>query len=182
MGTQDRRGNEWIIFAELTPGESNNGAQEKVEVVNTVGVWINEVFSNNQDEQSQTWDDTKDFIELYNATDQDIDISGFSLNDDALKEEKRYTFPGGTIIEAKSFLTVDVYKENTDGPIFGLGKGGDKVFLFDTAGNVVDEVVTPEFGDTDIHSTGRKTDGGSEIVVFTEISKNASNNGKAIKE
>lgn len=173
--------NEWVIFTELTKGKSNNGAKEKTEIVNNVGVYVNEVFTNNQDVKSKDWDDTKDFVELYNATDKDVDLSGFSLNDDAMKEEKRYIIPEGTVIKAKSFLTFDVYKGNTNGPVFGLGKGGDKVFLYDKNKNTVDEITTPEFADNEVYSLGRKTDGGSEVVVFTEVSKNASNNGHATK-
>lgn len=171
---------EWVIFAETTKGKSNNGAKEKSVLNNAYGVYVNEVFTNNQDadDPKTAWDESKDFIELYNATDKDVDISGFSLNDDAMKEEKRYTFPAGTIVKAKSFLTLDVYKGNTNGPVFGLGKGGDKVMFFDKNKTKFEEVSTPEFGDTDIRSYGRATDGGSELKVFSEISKNASNNGK----
>lgn len=172
---------EWVIFAELTEGKSNNGAEEKEKAENTLGVYVNEVFTNNQDAQTAAWDDTKDFIELYNATDEDIDLGGCSLLDDKMDEEDRYTFPNGTVIKAKGFLTFDVDKDNADGPAFGLGKGGDKVLLYNRDKVLVDEVVTPEFDDTEIYSVGRKTDGGEEIVVFTEVSKNASNNGKATK-
>lgn len=172
---------DWVIFAELTRGTSNNGAAEKQEVVNNVGVYINEVFTNDQDAQVSVWDDTKDFIELYNATGKDVDLSGFSLLDDKMDEEDRYTFPAGTVIKAHSFLTLDVYKKNPNGPAFGLGKGGDKVFLFNAQKVVIDELVTGSFEDNEIYSTGRKTDGGSEIVVFTQVSKNASNNGKSVK-
>ena len=172
---------EWVIFAELTPGKTNDGAAEKQEVVNTSGVYINEVFTNDQDEQTADWDDTKDFIELYNATDEDIDLGGFSLYDDKREEEDKYTFPAGTVIPARSFLTLDVYKKNTEGPAFGLGKGGDAVFLYNAEGVLVDELETGDFEDNEIYSTGRKTDGGAEVVVFTEVSKNASNNGKAEK-
>ena len=51
------------------------------------------------------------------------------------------------------------------------------MFLWNTQGVLVDEVETPEFADNEIYSTGRKTDGSPEVVVFTEVSKNASNNG-----
>lgn len=173
---------EWVIFAELTEGKSNDGAKEKEKAENTLGVYVNEVFTNNQDAQTADWDDTKDFIELYNATDEDIDLGGCSLLDDKMDEEDRYTFPSGTVIKAKGFLTFDVDKNNTNGPAFGLGKGGDKVLLYNRDKVLVDEMVTPEFGDTEIHSVGRKTDGGEEIVVFSEVSKNASNNGKAVVE
>lgn len=173
---------EWVIFAELTKGTSNNGAQEKQEVINTTGVFINEVFTNNQDTQNSSWDDTKDFIEFFNSTDKDVDLGGYSILDDKMDEEDRYTFPNGTIIKAKSFLTLNVDKKATDGPTFGLGKGGDKVLFYNKDKKLIDEMVTGDFEDNEIYSTGRKTDGSSEIVVFTEVSKNASNNGKSIKQ
>lgn len=172
---------EWVIFAELTPGETNNGAEEKQEVVNTSGVYINEVFTNDQDEQTASWDDTKDFIEFYNATDKDIDMAGFTIYDDKREEDSKYVFPSNTVIRAHSFLTFDVYKDNISGPALGLGKGGDAVYLYDAEGVLVDVLETGDFEDEEIYSTGRKTDGGSEIVIFTEVSKNASNNGKAEK-
>ena len=172
---------EWVIFSQLTPGETNDGTPEREEVVNTSGVYINEIFTNDQDEQTTDWDDTKDFVEFYNATDQDIDMAGFTIYDDKLEEDSKYTFPANTIIKAHSFLTFDVYKDNTDGPALGLGKGGDAIYLYDADGKLVDRMETGKFEDDEIYSTGRKTDGGAEIVVFTEVSKNASNNGKAEK-
>lgn len=175
-------GSDWYICSTPTKGQSNNGSGETQDNTNAVGVYINEVFTNDQDAQLSSWDDTKDFIELYNATNQDIDLTGFSILDDKMDEKDRYTFPSNTIIKSKSFLTLDVKKNNTNGPSFGLGKGGDKVFLYNKDKVLIDELATGEFQDSEIYSTGRKTDGGSEIVVFTEVSKNASNNGKSIKQ
>lgn len=171
---------QWVIFAQYSQGTANGGEQRQP-VTNTLGLCINEVFTNNQDVQTQPWDDTKDFIELYNSSDNAIDLSGFSLMDDALDPEKQYFFPDGTVIAAKSFLTLDVDKKNTNGPVFGLGKGGDWVFLYDASGRLIAEIEAPAFEDSEVYSVGRRTDGGDEIVVFTEVSKNNSNNGKAIK-
>ena len=172
---------EWVVFSQLTPGGTNDGTPEREEVVNTSGVYINEVFTNDQDNQTADWDDTKDFVEFYNATDEDIDMAGFTIYDDKREEDSKYTFPANTVIKAHSFLTFDVYKDNTDGPAMGLGKGGDAIFLYNADGVLVDVMETGDFEDDEIYSTGRKTDGGAEIVVFTEVSKNASNNGKAEK-
>lgn len=172
---------EWVIFAELTPGESNDGTPERQEVVNTSGVYINEIFTNDQDEQTMAWNDSRDFVEFYNATDEDVDLGGFSIYDDKREEDSKYTFPAGTVIAARSFLTLDVYKDNVDGPAFGLGKGGDAIYLYNADGVLVDMMETGDFDDNEIYSTGRRTDGGDEIVVFTEVSKDASNNGKAVK-
>ena len=62
-----------------------------------------------------------------------------------------------------------------------MGNGGDAIFLYNADGVLVDVMETGDFEDDEIYSTGRKTDGGAEIVVFTEVSKNDSNNGKAEK-
>lgn len=169
---------EWQIFAQYTRGTANKGEARKP-VTNALGLSINEVFTNNQDAQTQTWDDTKDFIELYNSSKVDVDLSGFSLMDDALDEEKRYTFPQETVIKAGGFLTLDVYKKNPSGPVFGLGKGGDWVFLYDKSGKLIAEIEAPALEDNQIYTVGRQPDGSDNVVVFKEASKGSSNNGKA---
>lgn len=169
---------EWQIFAQNTRNADNKG-EVRQPVTNTLGLSINEVFTNNQDTQTQSWDDTKDFIELYNSSSKDVDLSGFSLMDDALDEEKRYTFPQGTVIKAGGFLVLDVYKKNPNGPVFGLGKGGDWVFLYDAAKKLIAEIEIPALEDDQIYTVGRQPDGSNQIVVFKEASKGSSNNGKA---
>ena len=168
----------WVVFATPTKGESNGAASG-----NTLAVCINEVFTNNQDAQTQTgWDDTKDFIELYNATDEAINLGGYSLMDEDLDEEKKYTVPANVVIPAHGYFTVDAGVDDGTGASFGLGKKGDAVYLFDADGNQVDVLEdTGKFEDEEVYSIGRKTDGGAEWVVFTEVSKDASNNGKAEK-
>ncbi|MEL6653292.1 MAG: lamin tail domain-containing protein, partial [Bacteroidota bacterium] len=46
--------------------------------------------------------DSKDWVELYNPTDQDIDLSGWELHD----SENYYRIPDGTQIGAESFLII----------------------------------------------------------------------------
>lgn len=169
---------EWQIFAQYTRGTANQGTARQP-VKNSLGLSINEVFTNNQDTKTMAWDDTKDFIELYNSSRSNIDLSGFSLMDDALDEDKRYTFPQGTVIKAGGFLTLDVYKKNPSGPVFGLGKGGDWVFLYDKNKKLIAEIEIPALGDDQIYTVGRQPDGSDIIKVFKEASKGSSNNGKA---
>lgn len=168
----------WSVTAAPTKGVSNGVAEDE-----PLELYINEVFTNNQDERTAAdWDDTRDFIELYNPTDKDIDLEGFSLNDEDKEEDKKYVFPAGTVILARSFFTVDAGVDDGSGASFGLGRKGDAVYLYDKDGNQIDAIEdTGEFGKDEVYSIGRKTDGASELVVFTEVSKNASNNGKAEK-
>jgi len=138
------------------------------------------------------WDTAKDFIEFYNSNDVEVDVSGWQIPDDSNKaEEEKYVIPEGTKIPAKGFLVYDVYKNNTNGPIFGLGVGGDWVKLY-TKGEPetreqVDIIEIPGFTkDSGLrdngYTYGRYTDGSSELTFFKEASKGASNNGKKILE
>ena len=174
----------WQIFRQYTKGTANTG-EARPEHTNTTGLFINEVYHDNQDEavNGQAWT-TTDFIELYNANDTELDISGWEIYDD--KGDEAYVIPEGTVIQPRSFLTYDVFKENTDGPTFGLGVGGDWVFIYKpNKSELVDSVEIPEFAkDSGMrgqgYTYGRLTDGGDELVIFSEGSKNASNNGRAV--
>ena len=54
-------------------------------------------------------------------------------------------------------------------------------FFYDKKGVLISEMEAPAFEDHEIYSVGRKIDGADKIVVFTEVSKNGSNNNKAVK-
>jgi len=172
---------DWKIFRNGTKGTGNEGPGRE-NFVNKSGLFINEVYTDNSDEFSAPgWDASVDFIEFYNATDQVIDITGYKIYDDKHEDKSSYAFPAGTIVPAKGFFTVDVYKENTSGPSFGLGVGGDWVFLYDSTGEKVDEIEIPSLSkDSGLrdrgYTFGRKPDGSSDLFWFTTATKNSSNN------
>lgn len=85
-------------------------------------VVINEVTSSGTDD-----------IELYNDGSTTIDLTGWTITDDNLTREDRYTFPEGTEIAPGAFLV----RINPDDFAFGLG-GADAVNLFDADGLLVD--------------------------------------------
>ena len=106
-------------------------------------VVINEINYNSSESQ-----DTKDWVELYNTTATDIDISGWMLTDEGY--ESPFIMPRGTIIPAYGYLVVCSNKDkllkywpelkNTIGNFdFGLGKS-DAVRLFDDKGILIDNV------------------------------------------
>ncbi len=101
--------------------------------------------------------DTKDWVELYNTTSAAINLSGWKIcngNSDA------YTIPVGTYIKPYGYLVVcsnqnKMIKLNPDltnfvGDFnFGLKKE-DKIQLFDSEGNLVDEIAyAKSWGDAD---------------------------------
>lgn len=166
---------QWQIFAACTKGETNMGPARQP-VTNDIGLWINEVFTNNQDTENLPWNESVDFIEFYNSADSDIDFGGYVIKDDKGADDESFTVPDGTVIPSKGFLTYDVVKNDPSGPSFGLGKSGDWVFVYAPDGTLVAELEIPAFEDDEILSYGRKTDGGAELVKM-EVTKNASNAG-----
>ncbi|NMA18060.1 MAG: lamin tail domain-containing protein, partial [Clostridiaceae bacterium] len=117
------------------------------------GVVINEVESNNPN--------SNDWVELYNNSTDNVDISGWILSDDKglarLNDETTKPFPAGTIINAGEFLVFDVdavpYK-------FALGKK-DAVNLYDKDKKLVDSIA---YTDHAPDTLGRYPDGTGNFV------------------
>ena len=152
----------WKIFDNPTKGISNSTVidddpdPEPEPVI--LDLFINEVYSSNPD-----------WIELYNASDEEVDISGFILRDDK-GEEEQYVIPAGTKIPAKSYL---VFDEEIDFE-FGLSSSnGDVVALLDVRLSVVDEVTLPPMGMG--KSYGRVADGADEWKIFDIPTKGLDN-------
>ena len=84
-----------------------------VEPSDVQGLFVNEVCSGGTD-----------WIELYNASDETMDLTGYHVQDSKGTDEE-YTFPSGSSIAAKGFL---VLEEGTFE--FGISGGGDERELF----------------------------------------------------
>lgn len=99
-----------------------------------------------------------DYAEIYNNTDQAIDISGWYIldNDPKHKKDSKYTVKEGTSIPAKGFF---VFEENVDFD-FGLG-GNDEVNLYDKEDKLVDKFSWQGHANG---TYGRIPDGTGEIV------------------
>ena len=165
-------GSSWEIVQGGTKGRSNTGELDEVdpgEDPDTPGesesaVLINEV-------QGATIDgEQTDFIELYNPSDADIDISGYRLQDDKGAEEE-YVVADGTVLGAGAIMVF--YKDETF--TFGLGGSGDIVTVLDADGNLVDSIEYPEMEDGS--SYARIPDGSSNWSVCTEPTPGESNGG-----
>lgn len=177
----------WQIFAQYTKGTANMGSA-RPEQVNKTGLYINEVYHDNQKTAIPgiNWNTVNDFIELYNKNTTPLDISGWEIYDDTDDDSKKYVIPAGTIIPANGYIVYDVFKENPAGPSFGLGVGGDWVFIYKPGkSELVDQMEIPGFAkDSGLrdkgYTFGRLTDGSSDLVIFKDASKGESNNGKAI--
>ena len=114
--------------------------------------------------------DPDDWIELYNYSDMDIDLSQWKFMDS--NESNFFTISDGLIIESGGYLVLcqdsskfsELFPEihNYIGETgFGLSAGGELIRLYDESGNLVDFV---EYDDENPWSI--EADGGGHTLVF----------------
>jgi len=114
--------------------------------------------------------DNPDWIEVYNSGTQDIDISGYFLNDKAVAGG--YEIPTGTIITAGGFYLVDANESGES-----ISSGGEDVSLAEPDGTIVDHTITPDMS-SDVGLTwAREIDGAGEWMVSSPTP--GSSNGSA---
>ena len=118
-------------------------------------VVINEVCTSNiaccEDENG----DYPDWVELYNPTSQDVDISGYVLNKSVKRNKEKYVFPEGFILNAGSCFLFD--------PKFDLPSEGCTLNLLDSKGHYVDRVTIPKLKYDTVYA--RINDGDSKWVI-----------------
>lgn len=125
---------------------------------NASGLVINEVCTSNTGENGNLADviDSKgkysDWVELYNPTDNDIDLSGLFITDDMLSPAKA-SLPDGAVIKAHGYYVVYCGKNisTADHPdkavaLFGLSANGEIVSITDGE-NAIDTVEVPALAD-----------------------------------
>ena len=111
---------------------------------------------------------TVDWVELYNPTDETIDLSGFGFTNE-IKRTFRYRFPQGTLLEPGAYLVLYCTggTETSDNDPyctgFNLSAKGEDLYLVNPNNVEADEVHVPALeADT---SYARNADG--EFVVTT---------------
>lgn len=118
--------------------------------------------------------DEPDWIEIYNPASSQIDISGYKIYDNGGQSgsKPKMELPSGTVLEANGFfvkITADMSAAD-----FGLGSGGDKVWLENAVGIVIDSVVIPALPDT-ASSYGRLPDGSENWQILIPRTRGSSN-------
>ena len=102
-------------------------------------VVINEINYDPPDKTEQS-----EYIELYNNTEESIDLSGWQFTDGI-----EFEFPRGTTLDAREYLVVaqnpataqSVFGVSSIGPWEGkLKNSGERIRLQDDLGNVIDDV------------------------------------------
>ncbi|MCK7540703.1 MAG: lamin tail domain-containing protein [Marinilabiliales bacterium] len=111
-----------------------------------------------------------DWIEVYNNSDVAVNISGYKIYDNGGQggTKPKMEFPAGTTLPARGFYAIVVDDATTafpTGSSFGLGSGGDEVWLESPQGFVIDNMVIPALAAE--QSYGRKPDGSATKFILT---------------
>ncbi|WP_020538521.1 CotH kinase family protein [Lewinella cohaerens] len=138
-------------------------------------VLINEICASNTNIVEDEFGDYPDWIELYNAGDNAVNLDNYSLSDDPADPSK-WSFPEITI-EPDSWLLIfasdrDLAATNPH-TNFKLSAGGENVVLSNPAGLIIDEINFPALEED--QSIGRLLDGSPQLAVFSVPSPGSSN-------
>lgn len=149
-----------------TPGSENIDAleeEEEKEVTYSAQFFLNEIMPN------PVGDDENEYLELYNASDEEVDLKNWVLKDltgDRIIGPE--ASPSSTLISAKGFLVI--YRK--DGSV-SLNNGGDTIQLLNPNDEIVDEVSYPEIDEGWVYQ--RYPDGNSSWSESNEPTAGAAN-------
>lgn len=119
-----------------------------------------------------------DYIELYNASDEDVSLNGWYVSDDILDLKKHQLYD--VTIGAKGFTLLFANGKQDSGMSlnFKINPAGEKIFLSDDQGNLVDSVYVPkqEFGTV----YARVTDGAEQWCAKEETTDFSNNDAKIL--
>lgn len=103
----------------------------------------------------------EDWIELYNATDSQVDLSGYYVSD-TLGNLTRYRIPDGTVVEGRDFLFITQTERG-----FGIGSEGETIVLTAPDGKTVQSQYSYSEQRPGV-SMGRSPDGSEEWYSYLD--------------
>jgi hypothetical protein len=163
-----------IVFAAFFIGcGSGSGGGDSTPETPENTVIINEVLASNKTGlQDPKYNKYSDWIELYNSSTNDVDLSGYGLSNS--KKSFSWKFPQGSTIGADSYLLIWADDKNSTTSLhtdFKLSKDGDNVVLFDKTGEILQNLEFKEqYSDVSYANDG--TDHYIKTVVPTPERKN----------
>lgn len=101
-------------------------------------VVINELLADNADTLQDPQGDFDDWIELYNQSDAEVDMTGRYLTDEP-NNPRKWQFPDGTTIPAGGYLLIWADEDSSETPgihaSFRLSASGEELYLIDIDAN-----------------------------------------------
>jgi len=141
---------------------------------------INEFLASNNTTNVDEFGDADDWIEIYNPTNNPVNIGGYYITDD-LGELDQWQIPTSnsslTTIPAGGYLLLWADKESDQGVLhveIKLGSGGEDIALVQPDGVTIVDSYTFGVQAQDV-SEGRSPDGGTSFDFFSEPTPNAPN-------
>lgn len=138
------------------------------QIVHAADVVINEYLPNPEGSS-----ETTEWIELYNTTEDDIDLTDWKIDDVANAGSSIYSLSPISTISAKGFF---ILERSVSGII--LNNDSDTIRLLNASNELIDEYTYSETEENIFY--GRKIDGGTEWVKFSSSTKNSTNNTGSI--
>ncbi|MBX7243036.1 MAG: CotH kinase family protein, partial [Bacteroidia bacterium] len=142
---------------------------------------INEVMAKNTTTAADDSLEYDDWVELYNLTTQDIDLTGYTLSDDSLNYTK-WRFTSGTILPASGYLIVWADEDAGQGDLhanFKLSGDGESLYLMNPSYQMVDQV---HFGAQVTDMGYARVPNGTGNFVVQSPTFSANNNATGIDE
>ncbi|TWU03414.1 lamin tail domain-containing protein [Neorhodopirellula pilleata] len=139
-------------------------------------ICLNEIMADNDSVVSDEAGEFDDWIEIYNAGTEAVDLGGMYLTDD-VDAPTQWQFPAGSTIAAGDYFLIwadDDLDQGDNHASFKLSSGGETVALFDADGTTLVDSI--EFGAqvTDV-AYGRSPDGSDTLSVLTTPTPGAAN-------
>ena len=139
---------------------------------------ISELMAQNNGILADPDGDYSDWVEIHNPTDEDIDLAGYSLTDDA-NQPRRYVFPNLTlsageylVVYASGKNSTDLSKKIVHLP-FSLKSTGETLYLYDPEGAEISKVTILNLAENATCGTNDKGD----TVYFQNPTPGAANSG-----
>jgi len=151
-----------VFFLGATPGNTNNHQP----LISSQGFVINEMMSANATTITDEDGDYSDWIELYNGTNDTINLAGYTLSD-KLSQPAKWTFtdysfyPGAYLVVFASGKDRHTLPFHTN---FSIKDEGEDVLLSNPQGEIISHYNPVPL--TDDNSYGYRTDGDTSVLVF----------------
>ncbi|MBC8310146.1 MAG: CotH kinase family protein [Phycisphaerales bacterium] len=174
-GRQGELSTDWAV-QDATPNYENEIALPDYDGI----LFINEFMADNESTIADEAGEFDDWIELFNNSDESIDLSGMFMTDD-LTDLIIWQIPDGVSIDAGSYLLIWADKDAEQGSNhadFKLGTGGEDIGLIAADGVTIVDSLTYTAQSTDI-SYGRIPDGGESWTFMSTPTPESANQADA---